>query len=148
MRAVDLLAPLAYGQRVLVSRRGRSGRTTLLRSLARAAAAADTAKVIVLLIDERPEERDRVARGAPGRRVRDRDRRAGARRAGADRRPALERARRLAETGTDAVCLDSLSRLAFAAGDGDEVSPVGSAAPGAGGGSLTGPRDRLGRERG
>ena len=55
-RAVDLLAPLAYGQRVLVRAAARSGRTTLLRSLARAAAADDTARVIVLLVDERPEE--------------------------------------------------------------------------------------------
>ena len=43
VRAVDLLAPLAFGQRVLVRAAPRSGRTTLLRSLARAAAAAETA---------------------------------------------------------------------------------------------------------
>ncbi len=56
VRAVDLLAPLAYGQRVLIRAAARSGRTTLLRSLARTAAMAETARVIVLLIDEKPEE--------------------------------------------------------------------------------------------
>ena len=38
VRAVDLLAPLAFGQRVLVRAAPRSGRTTLLRALARAGA--------------------------------------------------------------------------------------------------------------
>ena len=56
LRAVDLLAPLALGQRVLVSAAPRSGRTTLLRRLARALAASGEAEPIVLLIDERPEE--------------------------------------------------------------------------------------------
>jgi transcription termination factor Rho len=52
---------------------------------------------------------------------------------------ALERARRLAETGTDAVLIcDSLSRLAFAAGDGADVKRLfGSGRNLAGGGSLT-----------
>src|SRR5213592_4076314 len=40
-RAVDLLAPMALGQRVLVWAAPRSGRTTLLRGLARAIASAD-----------------------------------------------------------------------------------------------------------
>ena len=52
---------------------------------------------------------------------------------------ALERARRLAEAGTDAVLVcDSLSRLAFAAGDVAEVKRLfGSGRNLAGGGSLT-----------
>ena len=52
---------------------------------------------------------------------------------------ALERARRLAETGVDAVLVcDSLSRLAFAAGDAAEVKRLfGSGRNLAGGGSLT-----------
>ena len=86
VRAVDLLAPLALGQRVLVRAAPRSGRTTLLRALARAAVADGNARVIVLLIDERPEEATALARGAAGRRVRDRDRRPRPGRAGADRR--------------------------------------------------------------
>ncbi len=55
-RAVDLLTPLALGQRVLVMAAPRSGRTTLLRSLSVAIEARDGTDLIVLLIDERPEE--------------------------------------------------------------------------------------------
>jgi transcription termination factor Rho len=55
-RAVDLLTPLALGQRVLVRAAPRSGRTTLLRALAGAIAAQEGLELIVLLIDERPEE--------------------------------------------------------------------------------------------
>jgi transcription termination factor Rho len=139
VRAVDLLAPLAFGQRVLVRAAPRSGRTTLLRSIARAAAAADTARVIVLLVDERPEEatawREAVpvaefaiatAELAPIEQVRTAE-------------LALDRARRLAETGTDAVLVcDSLTRLAVAAGDVAEVKRLfGSGRNLSGGGSLT-----------
>ncbi|MEK6252624.1 MAG: Rho termination factor N-terminal domain-containing protein, partial [Actinomycetota bacterium] len=57
VRAVDLLAPLAFGQRVLVVSEPHSGRTTLLRGLVKAISAADDPPgVIVLLVDERPEE--------------------------------------------------------------------------------------------
>ena len=57
-RAVDLLAPLAFGQRVLVEAEPRSGRTSVLRALAKSIAAGseDGPEVIVLLVDERPEE--------------------------------------------------------------------------------------------
>ncbi len=138
-RAVDLLAPLSYGQRVLVRAAARSGRTTLLRSLARAAAGSDTAKVIVLLVDERPEEATAWREALPV---------AEFAIATADLAPveqvrtaelALERSRRLAELGTDAVLVcDSLSRLAFAAGDVAEVKRLfGSGRNLAGGGSLT-----------
>jgi transcription termination factor Rho len=138
-RAVDLLAPLAYGQRILVHAAARSGRTTLLRSLARAAAGDDAARVIVLLVDERPEEATAwrealpvaefaiaTAELAPVEQVRTAE-------------LALERARRLAETGTDAVLVcDSLSRLVVSAGDVAEVKRLfGSGRNLTGGGSLT-----------
>jgi transcription termination factor Rho len=139
VRAVDLLAPLAFGQRVLIRAAARSGRTTLLRSIARAAAAAENARVIVLLIDERPEEATAWREALPV---------AEFGIATADFAPveqvrvaelAVERARRLAEGGVDAVLVcDSLSRLAFAAGDAAEVKRLfGSGRNLAGGGSLT-----------
>ena len=95
--------------------------------------------MIVLLIDERPEEATEwrealpvaefaiaTAELAPAEQVRTAE-------------LALERARRLAETGTDAVLVcDSLSRLAFASGDVDEAKRLfGSGRNLAGGGSLT-----------
>jgi len=67
VRAVDLLAPLAFGQRVLVRAASRSGRTTLLRSLARLVAGNETASVVVLLIDESPEEAAAWRENVPGR---------------------------------------------------------------------------------
>jgi len=120
-RAVDLLAPLALGQRVLVRAAPRSGRTTLLRGVARAAEASD-ARVIVLLIDERPEEATAWREAVPT---------AEFAIATADLAPveqvrtaelAVERARRLAESDDDVVLVcDSLSRLAYAAGDTADV---------------------------
>jgi transcription termination factor Rho len=114
-RAVDLLTPLALGQRVLVTAAPRSGRTTLLRALARAIAAQEGIDLIVLLIDERPEEATAWREALPDSEVVI---------ATADLPPedqvrvaelALERARRLTESGRD-TCLvvDSLSRLAVA----------------------------------
>jgi transcription termination factor Rho len=138
-RAVDLLTPLALGQRVLVRAAPRSGRTTLLRSIARAATAADGVEVIVLLIDERPEEATAWREAVSGSQFAI----ATADLAPADQlrlaRLALERARRLAEGGGNALLVvDSLSRLAYAAGDGEEVKRVfGSGRNLGGGGSLT-----------
>jgi transcription termination factor Rho len=115
-RAIDLLAPVALGQRVLIMAAPRSGRTTLLRGLARAIGSVERCEMIVLLIDERPEEAtawraalpeaeiaSATAELAPGDQVR-------------AAVLALERARRRAELGRDAVLIvDSLSRLAVAA---------------------------------
>ncbi len=138
-RSVDLLAPLALGQRVLVRAAPRSGRTTLLRGLANAIAATDGVELLVLLVDERPEEatawREAVpgaqfaiatAEMAPGDQLRLAD-------------LALARARRHAETGGDVVLLvDSLSRLDYAAGDVAAVKGLfGAGRNLAGGGSLT-----------
>ena len=78
--------PLAFGQRVLVRAAARSGRTTLLRSLARAAASDETARVDRPARRRAPRGGDGVAGADPGRRVRDRDRRLRPGRAGPDRR--------------------------------------------------------------
>jgi transcription termination factor Rho len=124
---------------VLIRASARSGRTTLLRSLARAAAVVESARVIVLLIDEAPEEATAWREALPS---------AEFAIATADLAPveqvrtaelAVERARRHAEAGVDAVLIcDSLSRLALAAGDAAEVKRLfGSGRNLSGGGSLT-----------
>ena len=115
LRAVDLLVPLARGQRVLVAAAPRSGRTTLLRSLAGALGPDAELVVIVLLVDERPEEATRWRTALPDAEIAA---------ATADISPkeqarvadmALARAKRRAETGDDVVMIvDSLSRLAVA----------------------------------
>jgi transcription termination factor Rho len=127
-RAVDLLAPMALGQRVLVWAAPRSGRTTLLRGLARAIAVADV-ELIVLLIDERPEEVTGWREALPNAEIAS---------ATADLPPAdqvrladlaLERARRRVEAGVDVVTIvDSLSRLAVAARSTGGRSPSADAA--------------------
>ena len=121
-RAADLLAPLALGQRVLVKGAPRAGRTTLLRELAQALSAVDGIELTVLLIDERPEEVPAWSDAVPS---------AGLALAAADLSPAeqvkvarsaLERARKQAQDGSDAIILcDSLSRLAVAAKGVDDV---------------------------
>jgi transcription termination factor Rho len=138
-RAVDLLAPLALGQRVLVRSAPRSGRTTLLRSIAKAVEAVEGVRLVVLLVDERPEEatawREAVSDGELAIATAD----LGPRDQLAVAQLAAERARRLAESGADVVLLcDSLSRLAHAAGDADSAKRIfGSGRNLAGGGSLT-----------
>src|SRR5829696_3319146 len=113
LRAVDLLAPLALGQRILILAQPRSGRTTLLRALGRAYTDAG-AELIVLLVDERPEEVTRWEQALPEAEIAA---------APADTEPrdqvraaelAIGHARRRAEAGEDvAVLVDSLSRLAL-----------------------------------
>ena len=126
VRAADLLAPLAFGQRVLVRAAPRSGRTTLLRGVARAIAAVpDAPGIVVLLVDERPEEVTEWRRQVPEAEIAA---------APADLEPAeqvrqaelaLSRARRRAESGDDVVFLvDSLTRLAVAYRDPARIKPV------------------------
>src|SRR4051794_3632535 len=113
VRAVDLLGPLGFGQRVLVLAQPRSGRTTLLRALGSAIAETD-AHLCVVLADERPEEVPQWQQVLPEAEIFA---------ATADEEPreqvreaelAMGHAKRLAEAGGDVVVLiDSLSRLAL-----------------------------------
>jgi transcription termination factor Rho len=123
-RAVDLLTPLVLGQRVLVMAAPRSGRTTLLRHLARAIEGREGTELLVLLIDERPEEATAWREALP---------RSAVAPATADLAPedqvrvaelTRERAQRLAESGRDAVLVaDSLSRLAVASASAHRRAP-------------------------
>lgn len=57
MRAVDLLAPIGRGTRGLIVAPPKAGKTTLLEGIARAIRAErPDARIVVLLVDERPEE--------------------------------------------------------------------------------------------
>jgi transcription termination factor Rho len=57
MRAVDLLAPIGKGTRGLVVAPPKAGKTTLLEQIARGVRASQPdARIVILLIDERPEE--------------------------------------------------------------------------------------------
>jgi transcription termination factor Rho len=57
MRVVDLLAPIGKGTRGMIVSPPKAGKTTLLEQIARAIQAGDPqTRILVLLIDERPEE--------------------------------------------------------------------------------------------
>ena len=112
-RLVDLVAPIGKGQRGLVVSPPRAGRTTLIEHLAQALTASNPgATLIVLLVDERPEDVTAVERAVPGAEVVATT---------FDEAPerqvhvadlVLEKAKRLVEAGQDViVLLDSLTRL-------------------------------------
>jgi transcription termination factor Rho len=125
LRAFDLLCAPAHGQRILIKAAAGSGRTTLLRSIAAPLAARDDLELVVLLVDERPEEVADWREAAPGAELAI---------ATADMRPgeqlrlvelAVGHATRRAESGADVVLLvDSISRIAVAADDPGRVKPL------------------------
>lgn len=114
-RVLDLTSPIGKGQRALIVAPPRTGKTVLLQNIANAIAINNPEIIlIVLLIDERPEEvtdMQRVVKGEvisstfdepPERHVQVAE-------------MAIEKARRLVEHGNDVVILlDSLTRLARA----------------------------------
>ncbi len=114
-RVMDLLTPIGRGQRGLIVAPPRTGKTILLQHLAQAVAKNHPEmKIIMLLIDERPEEVTEMRRTIQGEVIAsssDHDSREHARLA----ELVLERARRLVEAGKDVfVLFDSLTRMARA----------------------------------
>ncbi|MDX1657730.1 MAG: transcription termination factor Rho [Nitriliruptorales bacterium] len=112
MRIVDMMAPIGKGQRGLIVSPPKAGKTTILKQLAHAIEtnAPDT-HLMVLLVDERPEEVTDFERSTSGEVV-----------SSTFDRPAddhtqvaelcIERAKRLVEHGRDVVILlDSITRL-------------------------------------
>ncbi|GAA2248612.1 transcription termination factor Rho [Streptomyces atrovirens] len=111
-RVVDLLAPVGKGQRGLLVAPPKTGKTVLLQQLAAAVAGNHPeCRLMVVLLDERPEEVTDMRRSVRGEVY-----------ASTFDRPAkehialaelvVERARRLVEAGEDVVVLlDSLTRL-------------------------------------
>jgi len=115
MRVVDLVAPIGMGQRGLIVSPPKAGKTMLLQSMANAITANHPdVHLIVLLIDERPEEVTDMEEHVDGEVI-----------SSTFDEPALrhvqvadmvlEKAKRLVETGKDVVILlDSITRLARA----------------------------------
>jgi len=116
MRIMDLLTPVGKGQRGLIVAAPRTGKTMILKGIANAITANHPeAKLIVLLIDERPEEVTDFQRSVhnaeviastfdeiPERHIRVAE-------------IVIEKAKRLVEQGMDVVILlDSITRLARA----------------------------------
>ncbi|MCS7306024.1 MAG: transcription termination factor Rho [Thermoguttaceae bacterium] len=114
-RVMDLLTPLGKGQRALIVAPPRTGKTVLLQHISQAIATNyPHIKLIVLLIDERPEEVTDFRRNVKGEVVAsslDREIESHVRLS----QLVIERCRRLAEIGRDVfVVLDSITRLARA----------------------------------
>ncbi len=118
MRVVDLITPIGFGQRGLIVSPPRAGKTILLQKMARSVLRNHpSAYVIVLLIDERPEEVTEMERTVKGRNCEvvsstfDEP----ASRHTQVSEIVLEKARRMVEYGQDVVIfLDSITRLARA----------------------------------
>ncbi len=115
-RVMDLLTPLGKGQRALIVAPPRTGKTILLQHISQAICTNyPDVKVVILLIDERPEEvtdfRRAVKDGEVVASSLDRDIESHVRLS----QLVVERCRRLAEMGKDVLLLmDSITRLARA----------------------------------
>lgn len=117
-RVVDLVAPIGFGQRGLIVSPPRSGKTILLQKLAKAVLQNyPSAYVIILLIDERPEEvtdMQREVRGTNCEVVSSTFDEPASRHIQVSQM-VLEKAKRMVEDGVDVVVfLDSITRLARA----------------------------------
>ena len=115
-RVVDLVAPIGKGQRCLVVAPPKAGKTTLLQQIAYAVGTNNPEiHLIVLLVDERPEEVTDWRRRVPNGEVIASSSDELARNHVSVAEIVLERAKRLVESGQDVlVLLDSLTRLARA----------------------------------
>jgi len=114
-RVIDLLAPIGKGQRSLIVSPPRTGKTVLLQKIANAITANnEDVYLIVLLIDERPEEVTDMQRTVTGEVISSTfDEPAERHVQVADM--VIEKAKRLVEHGKDVVILlDSITRLARA----------------------------------
>ena len=114
-RVIDIFSPIGKGQRALIVSPPKAGKTTVLKNIANAVTTNQPEVILmVLLVDERPEEVTDMARSVDGEVI-----------ASTFDRPAeehmrvanlaLEKAKRLVEVGKDVVLLlDSITRLARA----------------------------------
>ncbi len=112
-RVIDLFSPIGRGQRALIVSPPKAGKTTMLKTIACSVTANyPDAEVIVLLVDERPEEVTDIRRSVPGARVIYSTFDRGELHHIHTAMLTLEHAKRLAEMGRDVVVLmDSLTRL-------------------------------------
>ena len=111
-RVIDLVAPLGKGQRALITAQPRTGKTVILQNIAKAITTNHPeCYLIVLLIDERPEEVTDMQRTVKGEVVSSTFDEPATRHV-AVAEMVIEKAKRLVEHGRDVVILlDSITRL-------------------------------------
>lgn len=115
MRAVDLLTPIGFGQRALIVAPPRTGKTVLMQGMAKSIRTnAPDAHLMILLVDERPEEVTDFKRNVDAEVIASTfDEEAGNHVHAAEM--VISRARRMVEAGKDVIILlDSITRLARA----------------------------------
>ncbi len=114
-RIIELVAPLGFGQRALIVAPPRTGKTVMLQDVAHSIAANHPeAYLIVLLIDERPEEVTDMARSVRGEVISSTFDEPAARHVQVAEM-VMEKAKRLVEQKRDVIILlDSITRLARA----------------------------------
>lgn len=115
LRVIDLVAPLGFGQRALIVAPPRTGKTVMLQNIAHAIAENHPdAYLIVLLIDERPEEVTDMARSVKGEVISSTFDEPASRHVQVAEM-VIEKAKRLVEHKKDVIILlDSITRLARA----------------------------------
>ncbi len=111
-RVIDIVAPIGKGQRSLIVAQPRTGKTVIMQNIARAIEANHPEVfLIVLLIDERPEEVTDMQRSVKGEVISSTFDEPATRHV-AVAEMVIEKAKRLAEHGKDVVILlDSVTRL-------------------------------------
>ena len=114
-RIIDLIAPIGKGQRGLIVSPPKAGKTTVLKDIANSIAANNPeCHLMVVLVDERPEEVTDMQRSVKGEVIYSTFDRPAEEHTQVSEL-AIERAKRLVESGTDVVILlDSITRLARA----------------------------------
>ncbi len=114
-RVIDLIAPTGKGQRSLIVAPPRTGKTVMLQNIAHSIATNHPkVKLIVLLIDERPEEVTDMQRSVKGEVISSTFDEPASRHVQVAEM-VIEKAKRLVEMGEDVVILlDSITRLARA----------------------------------
>jgi transcription termination factor Rho len=114
-RIIDLVAPIGKGQRALLVAQPKTGKTVMMQQLAHALVANHPeVHLIVLLVDERPEEVTEMVRTVRGEVISSTFDEPAARHVQVAEM-VIERAKRLVELGKDVVILlDSITRLARA----------------------------------
>lgn len=115
LRVIDLIAPIGKGQRALIVAPPRTGKTIMLQNIAHAVAENyPDVYLLVLLIDERPEEVTDMARSVKGEVISSTFDEPATRHVQVAEM-AIAKAKRLVECGRDVVILlDSITRLARA----------------------------------
>ncbi len=115
MRIVDMVTPIGFGQRMLIVAPPRTGKTVLLQKMANAISENHPdAKVIILLIDERPEEVTEMQRATKAEVISSTFDEPASRHVQVAEM-VIDKAKRLVEFGNDVVILlDSITRLARA----------------------------------